>query len=72
MTEDEKKTIKAWAYDKIMDTLYDSAHYSKWVPFNLDLDAIVKFIKIMAPDRYKDIKEKIKKEKEQESNGGND
>lgn len=66
MTEDEK-TIKSWAYEKLMSIIYESSHYSKWTNYKLDSDDIVKFIKLVAPDFYAAIQEKIKNEKEKET-----
>lgn len=63
MTEDEK-TIKAWAYDKLMYALYNAAHSSTWkeVSFN-DYD-IGYFIRAIEPSRWEAILEKVNMEKE--------
>lgn len=65
MTEDEK-TIKAWAYEKLMNVLYESAHLCSYKNVSFYDADIQNFIKTMAPDFWKAIKEKVKNERQME------
>ena len=63
MTEDEK-AIKAWSYEKLMNVLYESAHACSWRNVSFSDDDIECFIKIVAPDCWKTIKEKVEDERQ--------
>lgn len=65
MTEDEK-TIKAWAYEKLMNVLYESAYPCSYKDVGFYDADIQYFIKTMAPDFWEAIKEKVKNEKQKE------
>lgn len=62
MTEDEK-TIKAWAYEKLMNVLYESAHPCTFKDVSFSDADIEYFIKTMAPDCWEAIKVKVENEK---------
>ena len=62
MTEDEK-TIKAWAYEKLMNILYESAYPGIYNDVAFYDDDIEYFIKTMAPDCWEAIKVKIENNK---------
>lgn len=65
MTEDEK-TIKAWAYDNLMNVLYNAAHSSSWKNVSFCDNEIGEFIRTIEPSHWEAILEKVKKEVQDE------